>query len=119
MVFATLRIPSMELPAAWYLNCLSNVKSMSVYTLLGKTLHGILQHILINFEISKLQGPMPNISQMHSAFLEKRLILCFPIFSIGRHVGFSTRLNFAIQKPCSLMMLHVKSDNIRCSGSKE
>ena len=37
----------------------------------------------------------------------------FPIFSIGGQLGF---WNIFILKPCSLIMLHVKFENHRCSG---
>ena len=40
----------------------------------------------------------------------------FAIFSIGGHLGFSTRLHFTGLKPCSLIMLHVKFEIYRCGG---
>ena len=41
------------------------------------------------------------------------------IFSIGRHLRFSTRLTFIGLKPCSLIMLHVKFEIHRYSGFTE
>ena len=35
----------------------------------------------------------------------------FVIFSNGGHLGFSTRLNFNILKPCNIVILHVKFKN--------
>ena len=43
----------------------------------------------------------------------------FAIFSIGSHLEFSTRLNFAILKPWSLIMLHVKFEIHGRSGLRE
>ena len=43
----------------------------------------------------------------------------FVIYSNGGHLGFLTRPNFTILKPCSLIMLHVKLDNNWFSGFRE
>ena len=43
----------------------------------------------------------------------------FAIFSNGGHFEFSTRLNFIIQKPWSLIMLHMKFKIHGCSGLRE
>ena len=43
----------------------------------------------------------------------------FAIFSNGDHLEFSTRLNFTILKPRSVIMLHMKFKIHRCSGLRE
>ena len=43
----------------------------------------------------------------------------FAIFSNGGHLEFSTRLNFIIQEPLSLIMLHMKFIIHGCSGLRE
>ena len=43
----------------------------------------------------------------------------FAIFSNGSHLEFSTRLNFTILKPWSLIMLHMKFKIHGCSTSRE
>ena len=43
----------------------------------------------------------------------------FIIFSNGGHLEFSTRLNFTILKPWSLIMLHMKFKIHGCSGFRE
>ena len=43
----------------------------------------------------------------------------FAVFSIGGHLGSSTRLNFTTLKPCSLIMLHVKFEIRGCRSFKE
>ena len=43
----------------------------------------------------------------------------FAIFSNGGHLEFSTRLNFTILKPWSLIMLHIKLKIHGCSGLRE
>ena len=43
----------------------------------------------------------------------------FATFSISSHLRFLIRLNFLILKPSSLIMLHVKFKNHRCSGFRE
>ena len=58
----------------------------------------------------------PNILT-HSG--EKVYFNGFAIFSIGGHLGFSTRQTFTGLKPCSLIMLHVKFGIDRCSGFRE
>ena len=58
----------------------------------------------------------PNIP---SSSGEKVDFIGFAIFSTGDHLGFSTRLNFLIQKPCRLIMPHVKFENHGCSGFRE
>ena len=50
---------------------------------------------------------------------EKVNFIGFTIFSISHHLGFSTRLNIIILKPCSLVMLHVKFENHGYSGFRE
>ena len=42
---------------------------------------------------------------------EKNDFIGFAIFSIDGHLGFLTRLNFIILKPCSLVTLHLKFEN--------
>ena len=42
-----------------------------------------------------------------------------PIFSNRGHFWFPTSLNFTILKPCSLVMLHMKSENHGCSDFRE
>ena len=41
------------------------------------------------------------------------------IFSIGDHLGFSTRLNFITLKPCSLITLHANFGHLGCSDFRE
>ena len=65
------------------------------------------------YKISKFQPNIPS----HSG--EKVDFNGFAIFSIGRHLGFSTMLTFAGLKPCSLIMLHVKFEIHTCSGLRE
>ena len=43
----------------------------------------------------------------------------FAIFSISGHLGFSTTPNFIILKPCSQIMVHVKSGKHGCRGFRE
>ena len=43
----------------------------------------------------------------------------FAIFSIGGHLGFSTRLTFSGLKSCSLIMLYVKFEIYGCSAFRE
>ena len=43
----------------------------------------------------------------------------FAIFSNGGHLEFSTRLNFTILKPWSLIMLHMKFKIHGCSCLRE
>ena len=43
----------------------------------------------------------------------------FAIFSNGDHLEFSTRLNFIILKPWSLIMLHMKFEIHGCCGLRE
>ena len=57
----------------------------------------------LDFDNSENQGPtsashkfQPYIPS-HSG--EKVVTICFAIFSIGGHLGFSTRLNFIVLKP--------------------
>ena len=45
--------------------------------------------------------------------------ISFAIFSIGSHLGFSTKRNFIILKPYGLVMLHVKLENPECNGFRE
>ena len=47
---------------------------------------------------------------------EKVDFLGFAIFSIDGHLRFSTRLNFLLLKPYSLIMPYVKVENHGCSG---
>ena len=58
----------------------------------------------------------PNIS-CHSG--EKVNFIGYASFGIGGHLGFSTGLGFIIQKPCSLVMLHVKVDIHGCIGFRK
>ena len=62
---------------------------------------------------TKLQ---PNIP---SGSAEKVESIDFVISSIGGHLGFSTRLNFYILRPSSLVMLHVKFESHGCSGYRK
>ena len=41
------------------------------------------------------------------------------IFSNSSHFLFPTRLSFIVLKPCSLFMLHVKLENLGCSGFRK
>ena len=50
---------------------------------------------------------------------KKLISLVLLLFSTGGHLGFSTRLNFHILKPCSLIKPHVKFENHGCSGFRE
>ena len=50
---------------------------------------------------------------------EKVDLIGFAIFSTGSHLGFSTKRNFLILKPCSLIMPQVKFENHGCSGFSE
>ena len=43
----------------------------------------------------------------------------FAIFSNGGHLEFSTRLNFIILKPWSLIMLHMEFKSHGCRGLRE
>ena len=45
--------------------------------------------------------------------------ISFAILSNGRHLEFSTILNFTILKPWSLIMLHMKHKIHGCSGLRE
>ena len=56
---------------------------------------------------------------IHSHSGENIDFIGLAIFSIDDHPGFSTRLNYQILKPCSLVMRHVKLDNHGCSGFRE
>ena len=58
----------------------------------------------------------PNIS---SGSGEKVNFSGLALFSNSGTFCFSTRLNFIILKPCSLVMLHVKFENRRCIDSTE
>ena len=52
---------------------------------------------------------MYNFSQIYKVVLEKKSdFIVFAIFSNSGHLGFWTKLNFVIQKPCSVVMQHVK-----------
>ena len=62
---------------------------------------------------TKFQPNIPSRSGENDDFIS------FAIFSDGGHLEFSTRLNFTILKPWSLIMLHVKLEIHRCSGFKE
>ena len=42
-----------------------------------------------------------------------------PIFSNSYYILFSTRMNFIVLKPCSLIMLHMKFEIHGCSGFRE
>ena len=50
---------------------------------------------------------------------EKVYFIGVAIFSTGSHLGFSTRVNFLILKPFSLIMPHLKFDNHGRSGFNE
>ena len=63
---------------------------------------------------------------MHHTIFQPNILSCFEekvdftsvaIFSSSIHLGFSTRLNFIILKPCSIITLHVKFENHGCSGN--
>ena len=58
----------------------------------------------------------PNIP---SLFGENDNFISFAIFSNSGHPEFSTRLNFTILKPWSLIMLHMKFKIHGCSGLRE
>ena len=58
----------------------------------------------------------PNIL-CHSG--KKMILMVFAIFSIGRLLGFSTRLTFIGVKPCRQIMLHVKFEIHSYSGFRE
>ena len=58
----------------------------------------------------------PNIP---SRFGENDDFNSFALFSNGGHLEFSTRLNFIILKPWSLIMLHMKLKIHGCSGLRE
>ena len=74
--------------------------------------------ILINIKVLlilriKFQPNIPSRSGENDDFIS------FAIFSNGGHLEFSTKLNFTILKPCSLIMVHVKFEIHRCSGFRE
>ena len=58
----------------------------------------------------------PNVS---SSSGEKVDFSGLAIFINSGHFLFSTRLNFIILKPCSLVMLHVKFENHGCSDFRK
>ena len=62
---------------------------------------------------TKFQPNIPSCSGENDDFIS------FAIFSNGGHLGFSTRLNFTILKPWSLIMLHMKFKIHGCSGLRE
>ena len=57
--------------------------------------------------------------QIHIRSRENGDFNSFAIFSNGGHLEFSTRLNFIILKPWSLIMLHMKFKIHGCSGLRE
>ena len=58
----------------------------------------------------------PNISNASGAKFDYSGLA---IFSNSGQFLFSTRLNNVILKSCSLVMLHAKFENHRCSGFRE
>ena len=78
-----------------------------------------------HFNNSENQGPINapyKISAKYTVPYGPGDNVCFiglAIFSNSGHFFFLTRLNFIILKPCSLVMLHVKLENLRCSGFRE
>ena len=61
----------------------------------------------------KIQPNIYNCSGENDEFIS------FANFSKGGHFEFSTRLNFTILKPWSLIMLHMKFKIHGCSGLRE
>ena len=59
---------------------------------------------------AKFQPNIPSCSGENVDFIG------FAIFSTGGDLGFSTRLNFHILKPCCMIMPHVKFENHGYSG---
>ena len=62
---------------------------------------------------TKFQPNIPSRTGENDDFIS------FAIFSNGGHLEFSTRLNFSILKPWSLIMLHMKFKIHGCSGLRE
>ena len=62
---------------------------------------------------TKFQPNIPSRSGENGDFIS------FVIFSNGGHLEFSTKLNFTILKPWSLIMLHMKFKIYGCSGLRE
>ena len=61
-----------------------------------------------------------NFQQNKPSALGKKVdFIGFAIFSITGHLEIWTRPNFTILKPCSQIMLHVKFENVGCSGGTE
>ena len=71
--------------------------------------------IPINIKVlnTKFQPNIPSRSRENDDFIS------FANFSNGGHHEFSTRLNFTIRKPWSLIMLHPKFEIHGCSGLRE
>ena len=74
--------------------------------------------ISINIQVllilhTKFQPNIPSRSGENDHFIS------FALFSSGCHLEFSTRLNFIILKPLSLIMLHTKFKIHGCSGLRE
>ena len=81
-------------------------------------LHIFFILILINTKVllilhTKFQLNISSLSGENDDFIN------FAIFSNGGHLEFSTRLNFTILKPWSLIMLHMISKIHGCSGLRE
>ena len=62
---------------------------------------------------TKFQLKIPSCSRENGNFNS------FAIFNNGSQLEFSTRLNFIILKPWSLIMLHMKFKIHGCSGLRE
>ena len=62
---------------------------------------------------TKFQLNIPSHSGENDDFIS------FAIFSNSGHLEFSTRLNFTILKPWSLIILHLKFKIHGCSGLRE
>ena len=71
--------------------------------------------ISINYKVPLILHTkfQPNIL---SRSAENGDFISFAIFSNGGHLEFSTRLNFTILKPWSLLMLRMKFEILGCSG---
>ena len=58
---------------------------------------------------------------IHAKFQQNKSsrFIGFAILSTGGYLGFSTRLNYLVLKPYSLIMIHLKFENHGCSVFRE
>ena len=76
---------------------------------------------IFHFHDSENQGPNNDpysFSQNIPVVLEKKLMLLVLLFLVMADI-LDSQNEFIILKPCSLVMMHVKFENSRCSGFRE